>query len=349
MFKSKTLLLFMFLLWVINTNAQQPNPFQSIGKKAKVLTAYGGRFDEFFDYDSIQSIGSVLFNINSKKIVRFLDADKTFDIYSDNSSVSRWFSVDPLADKFHSWSPYNFVLNNPIKLVDPDGRAPWDDYYSKTGKFLGSDGAATTNQRIISAETFYSIEDQNKGTTSQSATTDLQANSKVLTVAIAGGKTEGEYFQGLYAAGNGDGKNPSTYKEMSATLLLNPNDASLTVYTNSSIGNQTSGADVGNPNNIPGVKNGSLIVLGDAHTHQIADLADPRNRNIATQTIDMGAAKSTGKPVFTIDSQNVDVAVPGRGMAGPYSTPRDNIAPTQNLYNNSFSILRTALQIFGGK
>ncbi|MCB6232389.1 hypothetical protein LIS90_14150, partial [Flavobacterium psychrophilum] len=41
-------------------------------------------------------------------------------------SVQLWLSVDPLAEKFPDQSPYSFVFNNPMRFVDPDGRAPVD-------------------------------------------------------------------------------------------------------------------------------------------------------------------------------------------------------------------------------
>ena len=39
--------------------------------------------------------------------------------------VQMWLSVDPLADDYSSHSPYNYCLNNPIVLFDPDGESPW--------------------------------------------------------------------------------------------------------------------------------------------------------------------------------------------------------------------------------
>src|SRR5699024_7577777 len=39
-----------------------------------------------------------------------------------NPKFSIWLSVDPLAEKHPGWSPYNYTLLNPMKLVDPDGR-----------------------------------------------------------------------------------------------------------------------------------------------------------------------------------------------------------------------------------
>ncbi len=42
-------------------------------------------------------------------------------------SPTRWLTTDPLADELPAWSPYNYVLNNPLSLTDPDGQMPCCD------------------------------------------------------------------------------------------------------------------------------------------------------------------------------------------------------------------------------
>ncbi|MFN0187706.1 MAG: RHS repeat domain-containing protein [Bacteroidia bacterium] len=39
-----------------------------------------------------------------------------------DSRLGRWLSLDPLQMKYPSLSPYNFVANNPINFIDPDGK-----------------------------------------------------------------------------------------------------------------------------------------------------------------------------------------------------------------------------------
>lgn len=50
-----------------------------------------------------------------------------------SSDLSVWLSVDPMADKYPSMSPYSYCANNPIKLIDPNGE---DWYESDDGKTL---------------------------------------------------------------------------------------------------------------------------------------------------------------------------------------------------------------------
>ncbi len=39
-----------------------------------------------------------------------------------DARVGRFPCIDPLAEKYYSWSGYNYVMDSPVRLVDPDGR-----------------------------------------------------------------------------------------------------------------------------------------------------------------------------------------------------------------------------------
>ena len=40
-----------------------------------------------------------------------------------DAQTSVWLAVDPLAEFYPGWNPYNYTMNNPINYIDPDGRS----------------------------------------------------------------------------------------------------------------------------------------------------------------------------------------------------------------------------------
>jgi RHS repeat-associated protein len=97
------------------------------------------------------------FKYNGKELLRDLDLGwNDYGARMYDASMSRWSTIDPLAEKMPSYSPYSFAFNNPVRFIDPDGRAPVpiDDYFNKEGKYLGSDNAKTDNVRIIEQNTW---------------------------------------------------------------------------------------------------------------------------------------------------------------------------------------------------
>ncbi len=70
--------------------------------------------------------------------------------YMDHELMTMWLSVDPMADKYPSISPYAYCAWNPIRLVDPDGREidEWQ-FNLLTGEMIKTgNGGGKTHQTV---------------------------------------------------------------------------------------------------------------------------------------------------------------------------------------------------------
>ena len=96
----------------------------------RVVLDEAGDVKEFYDYYPFGL--SLRENIVGDEKARFkftgkeLDEEQGLDWYYFgaryyDASIGRWLSLDPLAGKYQSLSPYNYVANNPLLFVDYDG------------------------------------------------------------------------------------------------------------------------------------------------------------------------------------------------------------------------------------
>lgn len=76
--------------------------------------------------------------------------------YMDHELTTMWLSVDPMADKYPSISPYAYCAWNPVRLVDPDGNEAIDndDWYKDEKGRLKWDPSVTKETTLKDGEEY---------------------------------------------------------------------------------------------------------------------------------------------------------------------------------------------------
>ncbi len=130
-FLSTALLLFISIVSCL----AQDNPYKVFGYTPK--TEYKDNPVDIYkvkNSDPNSKVKYLIFN-RENKVIKLLDArDSVISVipYTDQDLL-RWVTVDPKAEKYPQLSPYNYVNNNPLNNIDPNG-----------AEIVGTDGKAVT-------------------------------------------------------------------------------------------------------------------------------------------------------------------------------------------------------------
>ena len=77
-----------------------------------------------------------------------------------DAALGRWHAVDPMSEKYYSWSPYTYCKNNPVLRIDLDGK---DDYViSRSGRLFNETpidkrGKGSTDNLYLSSDRSISV------------------------------------------------------------------------------------------------------------------------------------------------------------------------------------------------
>ncbi len=128
-----------------------------------------------------------------------------------NPLTTIWDRADPLAEKYYSWSPYNYVQNNPLTFIDPDGR---DIGFSQAGQTTDKKTGVTTITYKVNVSMAVMNSSSMSSKDYQKAVSSFKS---LLSKAVSGTFNAGDKTQIVFQAGDIDVRSVSSMSDVKTT------------------------------------------------------------------------------------------------------------------------------------
>ncbi len=162
-----------YLYVYVNNNSEQPVFFDNLlisHTSSKLLEE-----NNYYPFGMLWKAptGDNKYKYNGKEIQTELDLfTEDYGARQYDPANGRWASVDPMVNKYQSWSPYNYTMNNPIKFIDPDGQkvvyangvtANFKKAFGESVQYLNKNGAGGMLSKLEESDIVYYIGEASGG------------------------------------------------------------------------------------------------------------------------------------------------------------------------------------------
>ena len=240
-----------------------------------------------------------------------------------DTRLGRRWNTDPVVKVWQSG--YAAFSNSPIWKLDYNGDD--DYYYNYAGKFVGSDGAKTTNIRLVSSKKAFE-EYQKQGVET------LQGKTKVVTVQ----ENTDQAINDIYT------NSVNNKIEQKAYIVLDTKNATLKIEVqpqspedaiNKSKNEWETYSRGGDEFKSPKGDAGNKVIVGQIHGHPGKEL--DKDVIPGPSQADAQAAKDLGTPVYPVDKESI------------YKVDQNGNKPDASCKDECAPILQDALETSGGK
>ncbi len=193
------------------TETKNPSPYAVFGDSSFVLMTEaertGSHYIEIVNPDSADYVRIRLdFQTGRVTLTRQDGSEKSFLL--DATALARFISTDPLAEKYPSLSPYDYVANNPIRLIDPDGREIWIAYGDNqrvrydNGNLYNEDGSSYEGDDGFVGQVFSHLNRIGEAKAGQQVLSELTGSDDIFNILNTGTRHGGMEYRDTESGGN---------------------------------------------------------------------------------------------------------------------------------------------------